>query len=312
MENEQIFKMKYDITILTEDRYVSPTGLTPYIENILLEDSLIQKALEKKGFIVTRKSWSDPGFNWSDTKYALFRTTWDYFERFDEFIRWMGRTSRVLDFINPFKLAQWNLDKHYLLDLQKKGIPVVKTEFIKPLTRTTLLDEVQKLDTIEAVLKPAISGAARHTYRLKPHNIANHEKIFQRLIKSESMMVQPFIDSILEKGEVSLMVINGQYTHAVLKKARPGDFRVQDDFGGTVQDYHPPNKIVDLAERTIKACPYAPLYARVDIVWDENDAPVVSELELIEPELFFRKNERSADLLATAINEFDLAKTSVS
>ena len=301
-----------DVTILTDDRYVKPTGLTPYIENILLEDSLIQKALEKKGFNVARKSWSDPGFDWSDTRYALFRTTWDYFERFDEFIRWMGRTSRILDFINPFKLAQWNLDKHYLLDLQKKGIPIVKTKFIKPLTRTTLLEEVEKMDTIEAVLKPAISGAARHTYRLKPHNIANHEKVFQRLIKSESMMIQPFIKSILEKGEISLMVIHGKYTHAVLKKARPGDFRVQDDFGGTVHDYHPTDRIIELAEKTVEACPYHPLYARVDIVWDDTNTPVVSELELIEPELFFRKNERSADMLATAIVEFDSEKSSVS
>lgn len=293
-----------DVTILTDDRYVEPVGLTPYIQNILLEDGLLHKALEKKNLKVVRKSWSDPAFDWSTTRFAIFRTTWDYFERFDEFIRWMGRVSRISNFINPFKLAQWNLDKHYLLDLQKKGIPIVPTRFVKPLSRTTLLDEIKQIDTIEAVLKPAISGAARHTYRLKPHNIANHEKVFQRLIRSESMMIQPFIESVISKGEVSLIVINGKYTHAVLKKAKHGDFRVQDDFGGTVHDFEPEKDLIDLAEKAVAACPYFPLYARVDIVWDQNDTPLISELELIEPELFFRKNELSADLLADGVAHY--------
>lgn len=291
-----------DITLLTEDRYESPSESNPYIENIKTEDGLVARALENKGLTVERKSWSNKSVEWTNTRFALFRTTWDYFERFDEFIRWMGKASRETHLINQFKLTQWNLDKHYLLDLEQKGIPIVPTRFIKPHERITLMDAVVSSGWIaEAVLKPSISGAARHTYRLKAHNIENHEAVFQRLIKTESMMLQPFLNNIIEKGEISLMVIDGHYTHAVLKKAKFGDFRVQDDFGGTVHEYTPTKEEIKLAESAVAACPYHPLYARVDLVWNNHGALAISELELIEPELFFRNNPKAADQLATAI-----------
>lgn len=301
----------YDITILTEDRYERPDETNPYIENVLKEDQILFEALEQRGLQVQRKSWSSKELDWDHTGAAIFRSTWDYFERFDEFIRWMGRASRNTNLINEFKLAQWNLDKHYLLDLEQKGIKIVPTVFIKPLEKTTLMDEILKSGwTDGAVLKPSISGAARHTYRLKAHNIDNHESIFQRLIKTESLMVQPFLNKIIEKGEVSLMVMDGKYTHAVLKRAKLGDFRVQDDFGGTVERYDPSDEEIALAEQAVAACPYHALYARVDLVWDNEGHLALSELELIEPELFFRNHLPAAGLLADAIvKHIDQTKT---
>jgi glutathione synthase/RimK-type ligase-like ATP-grasp enzyme len=293
---------QFDITVLTDDRYEMPVERNTYIDNLLKEDNLLVSALEAQGLQVTRKSWSSRSFDWTSTRYAIFRTTWDYFERFDEFIRWLGKASRSTQLINEFKLAQWNLDKHYLVDLQNNGIPIVPTQFVKPHEKTTLMDELLKKGwTDGAVLKPSISGAARHTYRLKPHNIDNHEAIFQRLIRYESMMIQPFLESIIEKGEISLMVIDGKYSHAVLKKAKFGDFRVQDDFGGTVHHYEASLEERVIAEKAVAACPYHPLYARVDLVWDQEGNLAVSELELIEPELFFRNHPEAADQLAEAV-----------
>ncbi len=294
----------FDLIILTDNRYVNPSVRNDYIDNILTEDSLAAKALDARGLKVGRKSWADPAFDWANTRYALFRTTWDYHEKFDEFIRWMGRASRSTKLINPFKLTQWNLDKHYLLDLERKGIPVVPTNFIKPLTKTTLQVEVDRRGWADnAVLKPSISASARHTYRLKPHNIPNHEAIFQRLIRMESLMIQPFMESVIRKGEVSLIVINGKYSHAILKKAKFGDFRVQDEFGGSTEMYEPSLDEISLAEKAVAACPYFPIYARVDVVRNETYDLLVSELELIEPELFFRNKPEAADLLADAIVE---------
>ncbi|MFT7276199.1 MAG: glutathione synthase/RimK-type ligase-like ATP-grasp enzyme [Cyclobacteriaceae bacterium] len=296
---------KFDITVLTDDRYESPKETNAYIDNLLQEDSYIVDALLAEGLTVNRKSWASKSFHWEDTRYALFRTTWDYFERFDEFIRWLGKASRQTKLINEFKLAQWNLDKHYLIDLQNNGVRIVRTRFVKPNEKTTLEDQLALADCAAgAVLKPSISGAARHTYRLQPHNIDNHEAVFQRLIKYESMMIQPFLDSIIKKGEISLIVIDGKYTHAVLKKAKFGDFRVQDDFGGTVHPYEASADEIAIAEKAVAACPYHPLYARVDLVWDQNDDLAVSELELIEPELFFRNRPEAAVLLAQAIAKY--------
>ena len=150
-------------------------------------------------------------------------------------------------------------------------------------------------------MKPVVSGAARHTYMMETDDIQQHEQIFRELIKEEAMMLQEFQENIFEKGEISLMIFGGKYSHAVLKKAKAGDFRVQDDFGGTLHDYEPQKAEIDIAEACMRACPELPLYARVDIMWDNNGNPIVGELEMIEPELWFRRDDKAADRLAEAI-----------
>lgn len=155
----------------------------------------------------------------------------------------------------------------------------------------------------ETVLKPAISGAARHTYKLNLQNLHLYESVFKELIQKEAFMLQPFQNNIVKKGELSLIVIDGKFTHAVLKIAKKGDFRVQDDFGGTVHNYIPSPEEIDFAERAVKACEPPPIYARVDMFTDNDGHLAVSELELIEPELWFRNNPDAADKLAYAINK---------
>jgi len=292
---------EYDLVILTDDRYVAPKNVTTYIQNILTEEGLLIEALAHYDLKVIRKSWSDPNFNWLSTKYACFRSTWDYFDRYQEFNSWLHQTASKLQFINPVKLVQWNLDKHYLADLQLKGIPVVKTWFMEPGSTNKLEVIAKEIETDELVLKPAISGAARHTYRIKKTKISGYESIFQQLTSQETMMVQPFIKSILNKGEISIMMFGARYSHAVLKKGKPGDFRVQDDFGGKVYEYQPTEEAIELAVNTVNTCPELPFYARIDLVWDNDNKLVVSELELVEPELFFRNKPVAAELLAREI-----------
>ncbi|MBL8508028.1 MAG: hypothetical protein JNM11_06140, partial [Chitinimonas sp.] len=110
----------------------------------------------------------------------------------------------------------------------------------------------------------------------------------------------PFQPEILALGEVSLMVMDGRYTHAIRKSPKAGDFRVQDDHGGTVQPYAPSRAEVDFAEAAVAACPSLPAYARVDFVVTAAGCRLM-ELELIEPELFLRFHPPAADALAAAI-----------
>jgi glutathione synthase/RimK-type ligase-like ATP-grasp enzyme len=291
----------YNISLLTDSRYVSPDTINPYVQNILTEDILLTEALEARGVSVNRVDWADKNYDWSLTDYAIFRTTWDYFERFDEFINWLDTTKEIIKFINPVEMINWNLDKHYLQDLAEKGINIPPTIFIETGTTTTLRKLFEDAGWPQAILKPAVSGAARHTYRLDETSIAPHENIFQELIAKEVMLLQPFQRSVLQKGEVALMFFNGKYSHAVLKVAKPGDFRVQDDFGGTVHDYTPTNEEIILGEQTLQACTTMPVYARVDIIEDNNNVPAVSELEIIEPELWFRFHHPAASKMADAI-----------
>jgi glutathione synthase/RimK-type ligase-like ATP-grasp enzyme len=155
----------------------------------------------------------------------------------------------------------------------------------------------------EAILKPAIGGAGRHTYRVTSESIAEHEAVFRELAAQEAMLLQPFQQSVLTGGEISLVMIAGRCTHAVHKRGKPGDFRVHDDHGGTVHPHEATAEEVAFALRAIAACDSTPLYARVDLVRDNAGQLAVMELELIEPELFFRFNPAAAELMARAIRD---------
>ncbi|MDX1277695.1 RimK family alpha-L-glutamate ligase [Oceanihabitans sediminis] len=293
--------MNLDLVILTQKEYIQPEEIDNYAKNVLYEDELLVKAFQKQNLKVKRIAWDDPHFDFKSTKYALFRATWDYFHRFEEFSSWLEKVSKETILLNSENIIRWNIDKHYLLDLQKKGIHIAETYYIEQGATETLEELHKKWNLQETVLKPCVSGAARHTYKLHKNNIKEHESIFADLIKKEAMMVQPFQYNIVEKGEISMMVFNGKFTHAILKTAKEGDFRVQDDFGGSIQNYTPTPEEITFAENSIQACPEPPIYARVDIFEDNNGKIALSELELIEPELWFRKHPEAADVLAKAI-----------
>lgn len=293
----------FDVVILTDDRYVDEKDSSDYYQNVYLEDRLVKEALERKGLSVTRKSWSDPKFDWSSTRSVLFRTTWDYFDRFDEFSKWLKEVGEHTQLLNSEKLIHWNIDKHYMLDLQKEGVHICETYFVETGTKESLNELHKKYGLSDFILKPCVSGGARHTYKISENNIDQYEEIFQELIAVEAMMLQPFQHNIVTKGELSLMVMNGKYTHTVLKIAKEGDFRVQDDYGGTVHDYQASKEEIAYAEKAVKSCPEMPIYARVDVFLDNQNKLALAELELIEPELWFRNFPESADELAKGIQQ---------
>lgn len=294
----------FDIVILTDNRYINPSETNWYIDQVLLEDRLLKTSLEDKGLKVCKKDWADKDFDWNKTRFAIFRTTWDYFERFDEFFTWMEKTKHKTTFINSVEIINWNIDKHYLKDLERNGINIAPTLFIEKGDTILLSELFEKTKWKEAVIKPAISGAARHTYRINPENCIEKVNLFKELIHSECMLFQEFLTNITTEGEISLIMIGGQYTHAVKKIAKKGDFRVQDDHGGTVEEYHATKEEIIFAENCITQSPFSPIYARVDIVYDNNNKPSLSELELIEPELWFRNCKESAKKLAEEIEKY--------
>lgn len=291
----------YDIVLLTQGKYVNPIETDWYVDQILTEDRLLQEALESLGFVVGRTNWDNPAFDWTSTRFVLFRGIWDYFNRFDEFMIWLEHTSRLCGMINAYETVCKNADKHYLMELSDHGITIPSTLFIEPGDQRSLSEICSMLEWKEFIVKPAVSGAGRHTYRINRASIKQHEAIFKTLIQSESMLIQEFQHSITTKGEITLVLFGGKYSHAVIKKAKSGEFRVQDDFGGSVQAYVPTDDEIHFAEKVMsKVCP-TPVYGRVDAIWDNDGRLCVSELELIEPELWFRLDELSAPRLAHVI-----------
>jgi hypothetical protein len=290
-----------DITLLTDARYVNPKKVDWYIQNILDEDALVTAALQKRGLSVARTHWDNPVFDWSSTRYAVFRTTWDYFDRFAEFSNWLNQTEKLTRFINPVQQIRWNLDKHYLLDLQRQGIAIPPTYMVEAGDTRPLAEIIRNTSWKEWILKPAVSGAARHTYRFTHASVATLEDVFTGLIANEAMLLQEFQQPVLTHGEVAYMVFGGTFTHAILKRSKPGDFRVQDDFGGTIHDYQATSAEIAFAEHVVSTCNPVPVYARVDVIRNNQNELCVSELELIEPELWFRKHHAAADAFADAV-----------
>lgn len=292
-----------DVALLTDPRYLAESAAPGdwYLDNILQDDRLLRDALSRLGLSSERIDWSRPGVEWSRYRCAVFRTTWDYFDRFTEFSSWLDRVAGQTALCNPAGLVRWNVDKHYLADLAERGVPVVESRFIERGDTVKLSDVLAETGWTDAVVKPCVSGAARHTYRVSPSNVAALDPVIGGLLVNESVMFQPFQRDISVSGEDSLMVFNGAFTHAVRKTPKAGDFRVQDDHGGTARAHVPASEQIELAERAVAACNPAPAYARVDLVRDNRGRLAVMELELIEPELWLRYHPAAADRFARAI-----------
>ena len=293
------------IALVNDERWIDPTGTDDYTRNILNEDGLLERAFEALGATTARVAWSDPAVDWSGFDALLIRQTWDYFERFGEFMAWLDRIEGSVRVVNPVDVIRWNADKRYLVDLADAGVAVVPTVVVaRGDARRSLAERMDAEGRDEVVIKPAVSGAGRETYRIARADAESREPLWQTRIAAEAMLIQPFEPAILETGEVSLVVIDGEATHAVRKIAAPGEFRVQDDHGGTVHRHDPTAAECTLAERAIAAAAARTgreiAYARVDLV-DAPDGPKVMELELIEPELFFRHRPAAAGRLARGV-----------
>jgi glutathione synthase/RimK-type ligase-like ATP-grasp enzyme len=291
----------YDIAVLTDGRYVAPDDNDWYIRQIHQEDGLVADALRRQGLSVVRRDWADPDVDWSDCRALLFRTTWDYFDRFAEFSPWLEQVSGQCRLFNEAALIRWNIDKHYLGDLAATGVNITPTWFIGPGDARTLAEHVAACGWPELILKPAVSGAARHTYRFAAGDAGQHQAVFAELIAVEAMLLQPFQQSVLEQGEISLMVMDGRVSHAIRKTPKANDFRVQDDHGGTVHAHEASAEEIAFAEAAVAAVPFDVIYARVDVIRDNAGQLAIMELEMVEPELFFRFHPAAADQLAAGI-----------
>lgn len=293
--------MKYDITILTDHRWVKVENPDWYAEQVINEDDLLQKALERQGLKVNRINWDQPDVDWTETKFALFRTVWDYSERWEEFESWFLKTEKLTKFINPAEQIRWNLDKHYLKDLAENGVNIPPTVFLKKGSAKSLNDVFDQEGWTEVVLKPTISGGGRETYRLTKDQASKFESKLKERLALEDMMLQEFQNNVVKRGEVSMMFAGSKITHAIIKNAKEGDFRVQDDFGGSVKEYLPSEAEIDFAVNVLSSCKNPPILGRVDMIWDNQGQMAVGELEIIEPEMWFRFSPQASDVVAKAV-----------
>ncbi|WP_260482738.1 ATP-grasp domain-containing protein [Sphingomicrobium flavum] len=213
--------------------------------------------------------------------------------------RWFDLLDRIafrrVPIANPVNVLRWSSDKSYLSDLEQKGVAIVPSIFGHGEEGDALLARArQTWGDVELIVKPVISGSADGTYRLERGEAMPDGLSERRLI------VQPFLPSILHAGEQSLIYFGGSYSHAAVKRAKPGDFRVQPEFGGSEEQIEPSAAVRALADAALACAPGDTAYARVDIVM-HGDTPCIMELELVEPDLFLRYAPDGGSAFASAI-----------
>jgi hypothetical protein len=248
-------------------------------------------ALAAAGIEARVLGWDDAGADFGSARLTILRSTWNYPLAPDAFAAWIERTARVSELWNPAAALLWNLHKRYLLALADAGVTTVPTRLVRRGDATPLAEALRALGAgDDAVVKPAISAASFRTLRVRgaselargPSELARGEAHLRALVADGDALVQPYLGSVEDRGERALVWIDGELTHAVRKAPR---------FSGDAESVSAAVPIAadeaELARRALAAAPGPLLYARVDVARDDRDRPVVMELELMEPSLFF-------------------------
>lgn len=246
--------------------------------------------------------WDDPAVDWSRYDAAVIRSTWDYHLNPAAFASWLSRIESLgVSLWNPVPVIRANCDKSYLKTFEAAGTPVTPTVWI-PRGKSAALDEILAAnDWDDAVVKPVISAGAYRTSRARRGDPAGQEALDEALAHSGAM-VQPFLPEISGEGEWSFVFLGGEFSHAVLKKPRRGDFRVQEGHGGTAARVEPPARLLARAEAVAALAPGPWLYLRVDGVRRDADLLLI-EVEMTEPSLYFTLAPESGRRFAALIEK---------
>jgi glutathione synthase/RimK-type ligase-like ATP-grasp enzyme len=255
------------------------------------------EALRAAGADVAARPWTDVG-DVSVFDAVLPLVAWGYHLRYADWLalldRFEAEGTRV---INPPAMLRWNSDKAYLRELGKAGVPTVPTLEVDHLNEAALAAAFGTLGTDEVVVKPPVSAGASGTFRLREGEGAH----VPMEVHGERMMIQPFLHSIADPGEYSLILFGGELSHCVVKRPKGGDFRVQPNFGGETVACEPPAGAIELARTALAQAPGEATYARVDMVVGAGGALQIIELELIEPALFLHCAEEAKPRFAAAV-----------
>ena len=268
-----------------------------------LDDDMapLAEALDRRGIDHRVLDWDDPAADWASFGLVVVRSVWDYTRRPAEFLAWADRVAGLTLLANPPAALRWSADKRYLADLARAGVPVVPTAFAAP------GEAMDWPDAAAVVVKPAVSAGSLDTERYPAARRPEAQAHVDRLHRAGRVaMAQPYLDAVEERGETAIVHLDGALSHVVRKGPMlvPGLATVAGLF--VEEDVRPAEATADevsLAERALAAAPGdgSLLYARADLVPGADGAPVVLELELVEPSLFLDHGEGAVDRLAAAV-----------
>jgi glutathione synthase/RimK-type ligase-like ATP-grasp enzyme len=264
------------------------------------DDQPLADALATLGYHVEPNPWTeiDP-YAVVDADPVILRSTWDYHRVPTMFAAWldgMADSGRML--LNPAEVARGNIDKIYLQSLANDGIAIADTRWVVKPNAAGISAVLREEGWTRAVIKPRIAATAYGTFLIDAETLPSDDDLAPA--RASGALIQAYIPEIVERGEVAMIYAGGKFSHAVVRQAAEGEFRVQKDFGGAVVPCAPSADLLSFGARVMAQVPASCVYARVDMV-ETNRGPLLMELELIEPELYFSIVPGSAEQLARVI-----------
>lgn len=285
-----------EIAILTPDPAdVSHTNLWPTVL------SRLQRALDQAGITMLPTPWTayvDDASGLRGFARVLPLLTWGY--HYDH-VRWLRACAtwqrEGIALTNPAGVLAWNSDKRYLAELASRGIAIPATTFTDALRQDVVARMFDDTGADELIVKPAISGGAWKTVRVRRGDVIDD-------VDGTTMLVQPYLPTIESEGETSLLYFGGVLSHVVNKRPVPGEFRVQEEFGGMYRVIaDPPTDAIVLAEQVLAAIDAPLLYARIDMVPDADGRWLLMEAELIEPDFYLGSDPAQGAGFARALRK---------
>ncbi len=265
------------------------------------DDRLAADRLRALGAVVRPVIWTDDDASLEGCGSVIIRSCWDYHLAPAQFLAWTRSASdHGVNVWNSPVIVGWNTDKGYLREVAAGGVAIPETVWLERGATSDLAGILADRGWDRAVVKPAISATAWRTFVTQPASAAGDQPALDEVLRHSGALVQRFVDGIERDGEWSLIYFDGVFSHAVVKRPVPGDFRVQEQFGGWAEPRMPAGALLEQAGHALRQAPERPLYARVDGV-DVGGRFTVMELELIEPSLFLGTDAQAADRFARAI-----------
>ncbi len=269
------------------------------------DDQLLVEPLHAQGVEAVPAVWDDASVDWTSFDLVVIRSTWDYPARRPEFVEW---ARRVPNLRNPADVIAWNTDKRYLAELAAAGVPIVPTTWLDPNDAVVLPPKGRH------VLKPSVGAGSLGAAAFSLHDVHEarlaREHALRLLAAGQTVMVQPYVAQIEQLGETALIFIGGEFSHAISKSAMlVGDREALE--GGlyleeSITRRDPTQAELEVAHRALGAIPGGSdrlAYARVDLVPDSTNKPILMELELTEPSLYLRHADGAAERFARVLAE---------
>jgi glutathione synthase/RimK-type ligase-like ATP-grasp enzyme len=267
------------------------------------DDQLLLAPLADLGIAAVPAVWSDPSVDWTAFDALVIRSPWDYFERAAEFRGWLGaRIAERALLCNPGEVLTWNFDKGYLRELARAGVELVPTICVAPRERADIAALARARGWDDIVVKPTIGGGAYRTYRCRVEELDRHAADIAQTLEDRGLLVQPFLPEIQSGGELSLLFFDGVFSHAICKRPKAGDWRVQFQYGGTDENVRASDELIEQALTCLAHAPAPTVYARVDGVVKDGRF-LLMELEIFEPLMFLSRHPEAPRRFAKAIDK---------